>query len=193
MTRGLAHVLRWSIGVALLTALAAALYQGYAIHQAGEPLDAVSPLVMAFETMRLHDFALYGAVGGLGIGSVRWVMSLVGGSPIGAAREPGRGQHVIEAVRAGREPSHGLRRHAQEAPERQEERTPGRNPPLLLENTITAGGGKFTYHVLAYLVLQEQELKDLIAQALEQGVISEPEEGGSTMLVTTIGKEFDPS
>jgi hypothetical protein len=57
-----------------------------------------------------------------------------------------------------------------------------------VENIITARDGMFTYRVLAYRHLSEQERMDVMHEALQLAHVSEPEPGGTATVMTAIGK-----
>ena len=76
MFRSIADLSFWAIGAALLTVLGAALYKGLQLHLDGFPVDSVSSSVMAFKIMRLHHYAIYGAVAGFGFGALTRVVYL---------------------------------------------------------------------------------------------------------------------
>ena len=57
-----------------------------------------------------------------------------------------------------------------------------------VETVVTAGGGKFTYRVLAFRKLEREECKKVVWRALQVDHIAEPEPGGEVVLVTRIGR-----
>ena len=63
----------------------------------------------------------------------------------------------------------------------------GRKPPI--ENVVTARNGRFSCRVMAYRPLSAAESQIAVREALEEGVITEPEPSKSTTLVTDIGNK----
>lgn len=57
-----------------------------------------------------------------------------------------------------------------------------------IENVITAQDGRFTYRVMAYRHLSEEERISAVWKALQAGVLKEPPPGGTATLLTEIGK-----
>lgn len=57
-----------------------------------------------------------------------------------------------------------------------------------VENVIMARGGRFRYRVMAYRLLTEDERKKLVYDALQHGLLEEPEPGGTATLLTSIGR-----
>jgi len=58
-----------------------------------------------------------------------------------------------------------------------------------VENVITARGGRFTYRVMAYRHLTDEERRELVLDALDRGLIAEPEPGGTATLLTSVGRD----
>ena len=61
--------------------------------------------------------------------------------------------------------------------------------PPDIENIITAKEGTYTYRVMAYCVLPEEQLMEIVWQALEDGRLKQPKSGESATPVTSIGKD----
>lgn len=185
----------WSVlsGV-LLAAIGGAVYRGYEIIQAGYALDSVPPLKMMFDVMRLHVMAAYGAAAGVAFAllgpvfgvSKRWLASLFRRAPpIIDQPDP---DSLIRAERAQLADNYlsslGERSldHVLVTPHDEEE-APG------VENLITARGGTFTYRVLAYRHLSEEERMRVVQEALRLGHVQEPPPGGTSTVMTSIGKQ----
>ena len=58
-------------------------------------------------------------------------------------------------------------------------------------NVITAKRGTHTYNIYAHRALSEEEMIELVGEALEDGSLAEPEPGGTATLITHIGLEAD--
>lgn len=184
----------WSVlsGV-LLTVIGGAVYRGYEIAQAGYALDSVPPLKMIFDVMQLHEMAAYGAAAGVVFAVLgplfdfckRSISSLFRRAPpVVDQPDP---DSIIRAERAQLADSYlsslGERSldHVLVTPHDDEE-APG------VENMITARGGTFSYRVLAYRHLSEEERIRVVQEALRLGHVQEPPSGGTSTVMTSIGK-----
>lgn len=178
---------------ALLAAIAGAGYHGYMILDAGFRLDSVPPLRMVMEVMQLHHLAAYGAVTGIGLALLgrvwrvikRLILARFNSAPVAAQQaDP---DSMIRAERSQLADSYlstlGERTldHVLVTPHGDEERPD-------IENIITARGGTFTYRVLAFRHLSEKERMAVVQEALRLGHVQEPEPGGISTVMTSIGK-----
>jgi len=184
----------WAVLGALLGAVGGAIFYGYNLLQAGYDLDAVPIFTMLIEVRELHKLALYGGAAGLALGLLENLFYVLrsllrrrrhGSSGGDGTESPDaiiraermrqadeylstRGSQSLDSVGFGSEGDEG-------APD--------------VENFITARDGLFTYRVLAYCHLSADELMCAVREALEQGRIQEPEPGGTTTVLTSIGRE----
>lgn len=185
----------WSVlsGV-LLAVIGGAVYRGYEIVQAGYALDSVPPLKMMFDVMRLHAIAAYGAAAGVAFAVLgpllgfcqRSIASLFRRAP--PAVEQADPDSIIRSERAQVADSYlsslGERSldHVLVTPHDDEE-APS------IENMITARRGTFTYRVLAYRHLSDEERIRVVQEALRLGHVQEPPPGGTSTVMTSIGKK----
>ena len=185
----------WSVlsGV-LLAVIGGAVYRGYEIIQAGYALDSVPPLKMMFDVMRLHVMAAYGAAAGVAFAVLgplfgfckRSIASLCRRAPT-VVEQPDP-DSLIRAERAQVADTYlstlGERSldHVLVTPHDDEE-APS------IENMITARGGTFTYRVLAYRHMSEEERMRVVQEALRLGHVQEPPPGGTATVMTSVGKQ----
>lgn len=184
----------WIVLGALLGTVGGAAVYGYQLLKAGYALDAVPVYTMLIEVMGLHVIAVYGAAAGLALGLLE---HLILGLRLALRRRRrgklsiGDGETPDGIIRAER------MRQAEEYLSARESRsldsvgfgTEEDADAPDVENIITARNGRFTYRVLAYCHLSESERKQAVREALEQGRIQEPEPGGTTTVLTSIGRE----
>ena len=185
----------WSVlaGV-LLAVIGGAVYQGYTIIQAGYALDAAPPLKMIFDVMQLHVTAAWGAAAGVVFALLGPVLGVCKRA-IGALfrRAPQvvdqpdpdaiiRAERVHRAVDNYATCGDRSLDHVLVTPHEDEE-APS------IENMITARGETFTYRVLAYRHLSEEERMRVVQEALRLGHVQEPPPGGTSTVMTSIGKQ----
>lgn len=184
----------WSaVAGALLVVIGAVAYHSYQILRAGYSLDVVPPLTMVLEVMELHLKAAYGAGAGVALVLLGRILSVIKRAVLAlfqrqpATAEQSDPDRLIRAERAQLADAYlsSLEErtldHVLVTPHDDEG-----GPDV--ENIITARGGTFTYRVLAYRHLSEQERMDVVQEALRLGHVSEPEPGGTVTVLTSIGK-----
>jgi hypothetical protein len=194
MAGSLKFVLGWSFIGAVVAVVGAGVLFGYRLHAAGEPLDSVPPLVLAFEVMQLHRMAAYGAGAGLALGLLERLVLLARlqlrrrrrrGAP---AEETAGPDALIRAERARQAEAYLAGRESRTLDDiAVGEETHGDAPDV--ENIITARGGDMTYRILAYRHLTEEERMQVVWEALRNGNLSEPGPGGTATLLTSIGRD----
>ena len=174
----------WVLAGAVLTVLARAGYITFVVITQGGTLSGALVFPLLFEVMKLHHFAGYGALGGLGVGSVEQIFWFL------RNRERKRPQRIhdplddtdtkIRAMRTKRAEEYLEARETTDLPTGQH-----LEPPV--ENIITARDGELTYRVMAYRQLTLEEMMELVRAGLDDGSIQEPPAGGATTVVTTVG------
>jgi len=184
----------WSaLSGTLLAVIGGAAYHSYKILRAGYALDSLPPLTMALDFMHLHLLAAYGAGAGVSLSVlglllrlvVRSVRRLFARAP--TAVEQSDPDSLIRAERAQLADSY-LSSLGDRSLDNVLVTPQGDEDAPDVENLITARGGKLTYRVLAYRHLSERERMDVVREALRLGHVSEPEPGGTTTVMTAIGK-----
>jgi len=190
----LSRMFWWALSLAMIAVLGRAAWAAYAIVAAGESLAGVPIPVLAFDVMHLHVAAAWGAGAGAIVGLLarlpRWLrigLRLLGRRDA-TPDDDTTPDAIIRAERARTAEAWLAGRNDRDLDyvgigEETDEDAP------TVENVITARGGRFTYRVMAYRHLTEQERKELVLDALERGLIQEPEPGGTTTLVTSIGRD----
>ena len=192
----------WFVRRLLWCALAGALialifvggYRLWALLGTGQSPVAMDPVLLALDRLRLHLLAAWGAVAGIAFGVLErlWRMARIRITamlhPPAPAPQRSDADAILSAerkARANRYLSTLERRRLDFAVV-----TPdgaGEGPKV--ENVITARNGTFTYRVLAYRHLSENERMQVVADGLELGLVEEPEPGGTTTVMTSIGKD----
>lgn len=182
----------WTVAIAFIAVLGRALWAGYALTSAGESLSAIPLSVLTLDVMRLHEWAAWGAAAGLVAGLLAQTPRLMRialrrfrrreDAPMTEVRTP---DAIIKAERAriadtwlNENDKRNLRYVAID----------GKHKPTV-ENRITARDGRFTYRVMAYRHLTEEERRFVVLDALERGLLQEPEPGGTATLLTSIGQQ----
>lgn len=181
MTGRKPNVFLWTLFGASFSAFAVGTYKSSILLKAGYALTTLPPLEMALEVMGLHRYAMYGAIAGFIIGMLeKWMYasahrkSRLDAHPNPAPTFADDGpDEVIRKIREQRAEQYMATRKADEP---------------TVENIITARGGLVTYKILAYRFLTDQEMKTVVATALQANEIEEPAPGREAVLMSDIGK-----
>jgi len=182
----------WTIALALIAVLGRALWVGYALISAGESLSSIPLSVLTADLDNLQKWAALGAAAGLVIGLLAQTPRLLrlvirrlrrrADAPASEVRTP---DAIIKAERA-RIADAWLNENDKR--ELRYVAIDGKHEPTV-ENRITAREGRFTYRVMAFRTLTEAESRYVVLDALERGLLEEPEPGGTATLLTSIGQQ----
>ena len=180
-------IIAWAV-VGLLVTLIAVTGRGiYVLNASDVDIRSIPIKNLLIDILGLHRFALIGLAGGAVIGVVEslcWGLKqklqgerLAGGDH-SQLEDPGE---KIQHMRESRAKNYlNLRQQAREAA------GAGQGPPI--ENVVTADNGRHIYRVMAYRQLSMAEAQQAVKQALDQGIVEQPEAGQSVVLLTDIGK-----